>query len=59
MFICKGLLFTLLFADALRIGERLCNESSIYNNLPSQTGDVMVNPQNPVNPDSNNRLLRA
>ncbi len=23
-----------------------------YSNLPSQTGDVMVNPINPVNPDS-------
>ena len=22
------------------------------NNLPTQTGDVMVNPKNPVNPDS-------
>jgi len=29
------------------------------NNLPSQTNDVMVNPQNPVNPDSNHTLLRA
>jgi hypothetical protein len=57
--ICRGLLYTLLFADALRIGERLCNESSIYNNLPSQTNDVMVNPVNPVNPDSNTQLLRA
>jgi hypothetical protein len=26
------------------------------NNLPTQTNDVMVNPENP---DSNNRLLRA
>jgi hypothetical protein len=24
----------------------------VYNNLPTQTGDVIVNPQNPVNPDS-------
>jgi hypothetical protein len=29
------------------------------NNLPPQTNDVMVNPQNPVNPDSNNWLQRA
>jgi hypothetical protein len=29
------------------------------NNLPNQTNDVMVNPENPVNPDSNNWLLRA
>ena len=31
-----------------------------YNNkLPTQTNDVMVNPENPVNPDSNNWQLRA
>jgi hypothetical protein len=29
MVICKGLLFTLLFADALRIGEKPGNESAI------------------------------
>jgi hypothetical protein len=29
------------------------------NNLPTQTNDVIVNPRNPVNPDSNNWLLRA
>ena len=29
------------------------------NNLPTQTNDVIVNPINPVNPDSNNWLLRA
>jgi hypothetical protein len=29
------------------------------NNLPNQTNDVMVNPVNPENPDSNNWLLRA
>jgi hypothetical protein len=29
------------------------------NNLPPQTNDVMVNPRNPENPDSNNWLLRA
>jgi hypothetical protein len=29
------------------------------NNHSLQTNDVMVNPQNPVNPDSNNWLLRA
>jgi hypothetical protein len=29
------------------------------NNLSNQTNDVMFNPGNPVNPDSNNWLLRA
>ncbi len=29
------------------------------NNLPNQTNDVIVNPINPENPDSNNWLLRA
>jgi hypothetical protein len=29
------------------------------NNLPNQTNDVMVNPRNPENPDSNNWLQRA
>ena len=28
------------------------------NNLPTQTNDVIVNPINPENPDSNNWLLR-
>jgi hypothetical protein len=28
--IFKGLLFTLLFADALRIGEKPGNESTVY-----------------------------
>jgi len=26
-------------------------------NLPTQTGDVMLNPRNPENPDSNPKLL--
>jgi hypothetical protein len=29
------------------------------NNLTPQTNDAIVNPRNPVNPDSNNWLLRA
>jgi hypothetical protein len=28
-------------------------------NLSNQTSDIMVNPRNPENPDSNNWLLRA
>jgi hypothetical protein len=34
-------------------------KSSFNNNLPNQTNGVMVNPENPVNPDSNNWLRRA
>jgi hypothetical protein len=45
----------------------MCNTSArgfamkepFNNNLPTQTNDVIVNPQNPENPDSNTRLLRA
>ena len=31
-------------------------KAPFINNLSTQTGDVMVNPQNPVNPDSNQVL---
>jgi hypothetical protein len=27
-------------------------KAPFYDNLPTQTGDVLVNPINPVNPDS-------
>ena len=37
----------------------LAMKSVFYNNLPTQTGDVIINPENPVNPDSNTWLLRA
>ena len=46
------LLYMFLFAGALRIGEKLGNESTVYNNLTIQTGDLIINPENPVNPDS-------
>jgi hypothetical protein len=29
-------------------------KASFNNNLPNQTNGAMVNPENPVNPDSNN-----
>ena len=48
----RGLLYMLLFAGALRIGEKLGNKSIVYNNLTTQTGDVICSPENPVNPDS-------
>jgi hypothetical protein len=35
-----------------RIGEKLRHESTFNNNLPKPTNDVIVNPQNPENPDS-------
>jgi hypothetical protein len=47
-----GLLYMLLFAGALRIGEKLGNKSIVYNNLTTQTRDVICSPENPVNPDS-------
>jgi len=34
-------------------------KASFNNNLPNQTKCVIVNPKNPVNPDSNNWLQRA
>ena len=37
----------------------LAMKAPFNNNLPNQTNDVMVNPRNPENPDSNNWLLRA
>jgi hypothetical protein len=37
----------------------LAMNAPFNNNLPNQTNDVMVNPRNPENPDSNNWLLRA
>jgi hypothetical protein len=37
----------------------LALKASCNNNLPTQTNDVMVNPENPENPDSNIQLLRA
>ena len=32
--------------------KRFKIESTFNNNLPPQTGDVIINPENPVNPDS-------
>ena len=37
----------------------LAIKAAFNNNLPTQTNDVIVNPENPVNPDSNNWPLRA
>jgi hypothetical protein len=34
-------------------------KASFSNNLPSQTKGVIINPENPVNPDSYNWLLRV
>ena len=37
----------------------LAMKESCNNNLPTQTNDVIVNPENPENPDSNIQLQRA
>ena len=36
----------------------LALKAPFNNNLPTQTNDVMVNPENPVNPDSNPAAAR-
>ena len=59
MVIRRVLHYTLFFADALRIGEDLATKAAFNNKLPTQTGDVIVNPRNPENPDSNIQLPRA
>ena len=52
--------FYVLFAAAIiAAAKRPEMKASFNNNLPNQTNGVMVNPENPVNPDSNNWLLRA
>jgi hypothetical protein len=39
--------------------KRSVMKAPFNNYLPTQTIDVMVNPRNPENPDSNNWLLHA
>ena len=39
--------------------KNVAKKAPFNNNLSTQTNDVMVNPRNPENPDSNNWLLRA
>jgi hypothetical protein len=39
--------------------KSLAMKATFNNNLPTQTNDVMVNPKNPENPDSNTQLLCA
>jgi hypothetical protein len=52
--------FYVLFADAIIASAKSPEMKTPYNNNPpNQTKDVMVNPRNPVNPDSDNWLLRA
>ena len=57
--ICRGLLYTLISPMRNASARGLAMKVSFNNNLQNQTNDAMVNPQNPVNPDSNNWLLRA
>ena len=51
--------FYVLFAAAIIASAKSPEMKAPYNNPPNQTKDVMVNPRNPVNPDSNNWLLCA
>ena len=52
--------FYVLFAAAIIAAAKSPEmKASFNNNLPNQTKGIMVNPENPVNPYSNNWLLRA
>jgi hypothetical protein len=53
-------MFFLPFFSPLRNAAAggLTMKAPCNNNLPTQTNDVMVNPENPENPDSNNWLQR-
>ena len=52
--------FCVLFAAAIIAAANSPEmKASFNNNLPNQTKGVMVSPENPVNPDSNNWLLHA
>ena len=52
--------YYVLFAAAIIAAAKRPEMKALFNNnLTSQTKDVMVNPRNPVNPDSNNWLQRA
>jgi hypothetical protein len=52
--------FCVLFAAAIIAAAKSPEMKAIFNNnLPNQIKGVMVNPRNPVNPDSNNWLQRA
>ena len=45
--------YYVLFADAMIAAAKSQEmKAPFYNDLPSQTKGVMVNPENPVNPDS-------
>ena len=54
----RGLLFTLFSPMRNASAKGLAMQTIYSNNLPTQTIDVMVNPENPQNPDSNNWPLR-
>jgi hypothetical protein len=52
--------FCVLFAAAIIAAAKSPEMKAIFNNnLPNQIKGVMVNPRNPLNPDSNNWLQRA
>jgi hypothetical protein len=52
--------FTPFFSPMCNTSARgLAMKALFNNNLLNQANDVMVNPENPENPDSNIQLLRA
>ena len=52
--------FYVLFAAAMIAAAKSPEMKAPFNNNhPNQTKGIMVNPRNPVNPDSNNWLRRA
>jgi len=51
--------YVLIAAAIIAAAIRPEMKASSNNNLPNQNKDVMVNPRNPENPDSNNWLQRA
>jgi hypothetical protein len=48
----NGAFISWLYAAASRIGEKKGNKYPSKNNPYLQTEDVLCNPENPVNPDS-------
>jgi len=52
-------LYVLFAAAIIAVAKSPEMKALFNNNLPNQTKGVIVNPKNPVNPDSNNWLQRA
>ena len=52
-------LYVLFAAAIIAAAKSPEMKAPFNNNLPNKTNGVMVNPENPVNPDSDNWLLRV